>query len=52
MFQHDHTISPTISNVYGMHGSRERLAGSCLSSRKVARSHGDGWEGRGDGDVP
>lgn len=51
MFQHDHTISPTILNVYGMHRSRERLAGSRLSSGKVALSRGDGWEARGDGDM-
>lgn len=41
MFQHDPAISSTISNVYGMCRSRERLTGNCRSSRKAALSCGD-----------
>lgn len=38
MFQHDPAISSTISNVYGMHRSRERLTGNCCSSGKATLS--------------
>lgn len=41
MFQHDPTISSTISNVYGMHRSRERLTGNCCSSGKAMLSRRD-----------